>query len=361
MQEDILYYPRRELAKSLIVSLNSGVTTAITLFAPRRMGKTQFLLQDIVPEAQAADLNVFYFSFMDETASNISEEFRRSLSIFAQNAQKTSGIKKFLGGITQVEFAGLGISREAKQIEPERISEIIACIANLPHSTLLLLDEVQELARISHTEGIIRSLRTGLDVHKNKVKVIFTGSSTNGLQAMFQNYKAPFFQFSHALDFPLLGKEFSDFLADIYYQRTQKQLDKDALYVLFQDMNSVPLYLRSLIQDMIINPNLSLAEAASYRLTQLNDKSQYLRQWQQFSLLEQLLIELILHGKKSLYSKEICDLIAEKLGVDKISPSKIQAALRKLSNQEIISKNNQSFLVINDALFAEWIKEQIQK
>ena len=37
----------------------------------------------------------------------------------------------------------------------------------------MLLDEVQELARVSHTIGLIRSLRTGLDINQQKIKVIF--------------------------------------------------------------------------------------------------------------------------------------------------------------------------------------------
>ena len=48
---DPLYFPRTELSTALLSSLKSGISHAFTLFAPRRMGKTQFLTNDIAPAA----------------------------------------------------------------------------------------------------------------------------------------------------------------------------------------------------------------------------------------------------------------------------------------------------------------------
>ena len=42
---DPLYYSRRPYADALLTMLAEGVVSAFTLFAPRRMGKTQFLLR----------------------------------------------------------------------------------------------------------------------------------------------------------------------------------------------------------------------------------------------------------------------------------------------------------------------------
>lgn len=362
MNTDPLYFSRKALANALVESLTAGITNAFTLFAPRRMGKTQFLLQDIVPVAESAGFNVFYFSFMDDTVRDIGDEFRRSLNAFADNTPKTGNLKKFLGGVVQFSAFGVSVSRQGEKDEQERISETIARIAAMPHKSILLLDEVQELARVKNTDGIIRSLRTGLDIHKNQVKVIFTGSSTNGLTAMFDNHKAPFFQFSHALDFPPLGKEFSDFLADIYYDRTRQLIDKSELYQIFQQMHFVPLYLRATIQDMIINPALSLQQAASVRLQQMNERVQYAAQWQQLTPLEQAIVVQLTQGKTALYSKATCQIIAQELGLEKITPSNIQTALLKLNKKEFISKNSNATWQINDPIFAEWvIKNQEMK
>ena len=62
---DPLYYARREYAQALVRMMAEGVVSAFTLFAPRRMGKTEFLLNDVRPVAEENGFGVFYFSFMD--------------------------------------------------------------------------------------------------------------------------------------------------------------------------------------------------------------------------------------------------------------------------------------------------------
>ncbi|KLT71964.1 selenocysteine synthase, partial [Neisseria arctica] len=250
----------------------------------------QFLLKDIAPTAERMGFNVFYFSFMDDTGANVAADFQTALYHFAQSIRTGSGIKSFLGSLNKIDIMGIGIGRENKAETLPKISDIITSIAHDNAPTLLLLDEVQELARIKDTSGLIRSLRTGLDINQNRVKTIFTGSSTNGLKAMFNNSKAPFFHFAHALDFPLLGKEFTDFLADVYQKRTGKQADKAAFYTMFKRLNHTPMYMRAVVQDMIITPELSLEEAASSRLQQLNEQHAEKGIWAELKPIEQAIL-----------------------------------------------------------------------
>ena len=65
---DPLYFPRARHAEHLINLLADGIVNTLTLFAPRRMGKTQFLLNDIRPAAEAQHIDVFYFSSWIPTA-----------------------------------------------------------------------------------------------------------------------------------------------------------------------------------------------------------------------------------------------------------------------------------------------------
>lgn len=76
LKPDPLYFPRSELSDLLIRNLAEGISSAFTLFAPRRMGKTQFLLNDITKSAKQQGFNVFYFSFMNENRTAIQSEFR---------------------------------------------------------------------------------------------------------------------------------------------------------------------------------------------------------------------------------------------------------------------------------------------
>ncbi|OOR94931.1 selenocysteine synthase [Canicola haemoglobinophilus] len=358
---DPLYFRRTELAQRLLFSLKDGITHALTLFAPRRMGKTQFLLNDVRPLAEEMGFHVFYFSFMDQSSGNISALFAESLMQFLDSI--THGKNKLLDKLKelkQIDVLGVGIELNQAQAEHRTITinNILQAIAEKSEKpVLMLLDEVQELARENKQNGLVRSLRTGLDANQSKIKVIFTGSSTNGLRAMFNDNKAPFFHFAHALDFPVLTKDFTDFLADIYHDRTGKEIDKTAFYHIFERFHFTPLYLRSIAQDMIINPDLTLEQATNYRFSQITEQGETADKWQKLSLLEQELLKLLVQGETALYTKESRERLEEILGIETISASTIQGKIKKLERNELITRQANGNLKINNPYFETWIAE----
>lgn len=359
--KDPLYFPRTELAAALLGSLKSGISSAFTLFAPRRMGKTQFLTNDIAPAAEKDGFNVFYFSFMDNRdTADPARFFHEALHRFALNIRTGSGVKTFFGSFTKIEVLGVGIEKETQRQEIPAASEIIAHIAADDRPTLLLLDEAQELARIPHAEGMIRSLRTGLDVHQNRVKTLFTGSSTNGLRAMFNDIKAPFFHFSHALDFPTLGRKFTDFLAGVYRERTGQDLDGDKLYSVFVQFDKSPMYIRAVIQDLIINPALSLEAAANARLAQMQENGNLPRQWNALSAMERLLLQSVARGDTSPYGTEFRARAACTLGVETVKASSVQNAVRKLLRKDLMAKDSGGAFRINSPMLQAWINENVE-
>lgn len=357
---DPLYFPRTELASRLLTSLKDGIMHALTLFAPRRMGKTQFLLNDIKPMAEEMGFNVFYFSFMEKSEGEIKKAFNAQLLQFL--ADVTSGANKFTQALKQlksVDVLGVGIELEnpktALSVTAGGLLNELAEKSKKP--ILMLLDEVQELAREKGNRDFIQSLRTGLDINQSKIKVIFTGNSTNGLRLMFNDNKAPFFHFAHAIDFPHLSKAFTDFLADVYHARTGKQIDKADFYQLFERFHFTPLYMRSIAQDMIINPDLTLEQAAQYRLSQMAELSEASQEWGKLSLLEREILKLIAGGNSTPYKKATRELLARKMGVDEVSSSTIQGQIRKLEKKELITRDISKAIKINNPHFLTWVKE----
>jgi len=358
VKSDPLYYPRTELADLLVRNLEEGISSAFTLFAPRRMGKTQFLLNDVTKSAKEHNFNVFYFSFMNEHRESIQSEFRQALIKFLSEISPTSALKE----IKSINVFGVGIEKNETDMPEFPINVLIDEIAKDNKPTLMLLDEVQELARIPKTEGLIRSLRTGLDTNKTKVKVIFTGSSTNGLREIFDDIKAPFFHFSHTIKFPTLDQKFTDYLADIYQNRTGNKIDKAMFFNLFEKLQFTPLYLRAITQDMIIDPSLPLEEAAESRLSLIHERSDYSKEWQHLTSLEQQILLCIQRGESSLYKQEIRRQIANNLGLSSaISTSTVQTNIKKLMNKELITKQMDGQLALNSGLFNQWIVDHVLK
>ncbi|HBO38795.1 MAG TPA: selenocysteine synthase [Pasteurellaceae bacterium] len=352
---DPLYFSRISLAKALLDNLAQGISSAFTLFAPRRMGKTQFLLNDITPVAKELGFNLFYFSFMNENSQSVQNEFKIALSRFCDEIRPTTTLKT----IKSIDLFGVSIERAVENQPDFSVSHLIDELAKDNKPTLMLLDEVQELARIKDADGLIRSLRTGLDINKNKVKVIFTGSSTNGLRAIFNDSKAPFFHFSHPINFPLLDKTFTDFLADIYQKRTGNKLNKNQFFNVFRTLNFTPLYLRAITQDMIIDPSLTLEAAANIRLQQMHEQSDYSQIWQELSELEKWILVSVHNGESGLYKTSVRRVLAEKLGVKEITASTMQTQLKKLQRRDLISKQSDNSWIINNVLFSSWLNAKI--
>ncbi|KAE9531012.1 ATP-binding protein [Testudinibacter aquarius] len=347
---DPLYFHRTTLAETLLANFKSGIFHALTLFAPRRMGKTQFLLNDVAPLAEAQGFSVFYHSFMDSD-----NDFRASLQLFSEN--KNNKVKGWFSQIKGISIAGSGVELD-KQTAAEPISQIIARLADEKKPTLLLLDEIQELARGVNNSNVVGSLRTGLDLYRDKIKVIFTGSSTNDLRVMFNNGKAPFFHFSHQIDFPPLGRDFSDFLADIYQQRTEVFIDKTALYQIFLRLNQTPMYLRQIIERMIINPALTLEQATEIQLTQSGTGADYHKVWQALTALDRQLLLAVAQGETALYSERNRHELASRLGVAEVKTSSIQGSVRKLENRELLTRDTKNKQSINESAFKTWILDQ---
>lgn len=358
---DPLYYPRLKLAERLVNSLSDGIAHAFTLFAPRRMGKTQFLLNDVVHVAKEKGFRVFYFSFMDIDEATVTLRFQQSLTRFAAELTTAEKAKSLLSSIDKISFMGASISRDGKRNTTSMTlttSDIIDTLAETKFPVLLLLDEVQELAKIDDAKGLIRSLRTGLDMNKAQVKVIFTGSSMMDLQALFNDSKAPFFHFAHDIELPTLDRSFTDHLAEIIVERTQTDVDKNALYQAFEAMSFTPMYLRSVAQDLILDPNLSLADAVSKRLAQFNDTGKYDSLWQSLNALDQAILVVIHKGETALYSQTVRDKLGQHVGTT-ITSSQVQKSTERLSKKDILNKDIRGNWLFTEQAFKSWLAQHV--
>ena len=63
------HFPRAELAEQVMDRFQVGATTALTLFAPRRMGKTEFVNKDLLPLAEKQGYLTAYVNFWDRKQS----------------------------------------------------------------------------------------------------------------------------------------------------------------------------------------------------------------------------------------------------------------------------------------------------
>jgi hypothetical protein len=149
------HFARPQLARRYLQTFQIGLVSAQALFAPRRMGKSEFLEQDLIPAAQKSGLLTAYLNLWDAR-----EHPRGALISALARAGSPRGlsalIEKLKTPLKKVKaFAKLsGIaegSLEAELTEDPRIagpalSELLRSFDRADRTLLLVLDEAQVLA-----------------------------------------------------------------------------------------------------------------------------------------------------------------------------------------------------------------------
>lgn len=352
------HFPRMELAKQILGIFETGLANSLVFFAPRRMGKTEFLCKDILPLAEAEGWQTFYFSFLD-AGKAVQGEFQNELQQFAveTGAIESGGLTK---RINKVGGEVLGFRADIELHNPQsfdyKIKDIIKFLGQ-KGKTLLLMDEVQALVLYQSNEQFIASLRTALDINKDTVKVIFTGSSQEGLRQMFSQAKAPFFHFGQNLPFPEFNKEFTDHLAHAFERATHRTLNKDHLWQVFVEMGKVPQLIRSLVERLALNPDLSLEEAKKQLLAQIYDERAFVNIWQTCSTLERLILfEISKHNSAILYGAKKRLELSKQLGIEELTVNNVQSAVNTLQRKLLIGRSHErGSYYITDPNFKSWL------
>src|SRR5260370_41774841 len=167
---DPWHYPRPELAAKYLHVFDVGLTSARALFAKRRLGKSEFLEQDLIPAARDAGYLTVYLNLWD-ARSQPAPAFLAALS----RALRPTGLGKLaktlkrplksikasakVGGMTEGSLeAELG---GAEAAATPRLTELIRSFDKPNRRMLLVLDEAPVLAEAAPADPA-HSVRAGL-------------------------------------------------------------------------------------------------------------------------------------------------------------------------------------------------------
>ena len=358
MAKDLWHFPRATLAQQVLGMFESGLSSALVFFAPRRMGKTEFLRKDIQPLADKKKWKTFYFSFLD-IGEKVQEEFTTALAHFAESVGAISSNDTMFKRIRKLgaEIVGIKANIELEASNPISDMKTLFSALAAQGNILLLMDEVQVLTKKESNHQFIAGLRTSLDINKDVIKVIFTGSSREGLRKMFSQASAPFFHFGQNLPFPELGREFTDHLSAVFNTVSKRNLDNDLLWDNFLMMDKVPQLARSLVERLALNPSLTIIEAKNQLLADIVNDRAFVEIWENSSNLEHILLKEIAHGAEALFSEKQRIVFAKNLGVPELTVPAVQSAIRVLQRKNLIGKlPERSSYYIDDPNFKSWLQ-----
>ena len=363
---DPWHFARPELAQKYLETFRVGLISAQALFAPRRMGKSEFLEQDLIPAAQKSGLLTAYLNLRDAR-----EHPRGALVSALARASTARGlsalIKKLKTPLKKVKasakVSGLAEgSLEAELAEDPGIaglalSELLRSFDRADRALLLVLDEAQVLASSAHSD-LAHSLRAGLDIRKQTIKVVFAGSSESSLRRMFGRATEPFYNWAPIQPFERLGAEFVAAMTHKVNQLSRYALSEREALRAFEALKRTPEFYRRYLQRYLAYAELGPRAALDETLAQVFNDSGYRATWGRLLPADKAVLRALAQGVSDLHSLPARNRLGEELGLGKAAPLDTpKNALRRLQKDELVMKLEYGQYQIQDEGFVEWLRQ----
>ena len=369
MQTDQWHFARPKLAAGYLQLFGLGLSSARTLFARRRMGKTEFLLKDLVPAACATGYLCAYVNLWDdddEPAGALVGALYAAIepnwwTKLARHAKRPLKRIKATGKISAFGEASVEaeMSEEDKQFVGTLLSEALKAFDAQPRPMLLIIDEAQVLAAATHS-NFAHALRAGLDVRKDRLKVIFAGSSESTLRTMFGRSSEPFFNWAPLEPFPLLGRDFLEFMVEKVNTIATHQLSVKHAVKAFEQLNSTPEFFRRFLERHLTYPFDGPDAALQFTKEHVFNSDQFKRQWICLLPADRALLGMMAQGMVTdFHGQAAREQLGKLLGLPKAPPMNTPAhSLRRLQADNIVTKLAHGEYRFEDEAFSQWIREQ---
>ncbi|NVZ82820.1 hypothetical protein HX836_13495 [Pseudomonas yamanorum] len=366
----------RDLAGESFADYSSGMFLA----APRRTGKSTFLRNDLIPECRARGwLPVYVDLWMNreiDPAELISGAIGKALGEFesaVSKAAKKAGIEKISllrtlsWDFTKPQLPAGTTLTHALDVLHQISGQMI----------VLIVDEAQHALNSEGGVNAMFALKAARD-HLNGsnttdgLRLVFTGSSRDKLANLVLKSKQPFFG-AHITPFPLLSRDFVEFVTDLWNQRlaATNQFNLEDMDYAFQLVGRRPEMLNKLLTEV----SVGLGEASNLgellRTGALNHQagiwSDYESAYNDLSPLQQAVLEVM--GERTLgkqafspFAEKTFQDINSKLELAQAEPNastpNVQKALEVLREKELVWKANRGEYALEDSTMAEWLSNR---
>ena len=341
------HFSRPALASKLLKIFDVGITSNIALIAPRRKGKTLFLLSDLAPQAESEGYLPIYASLwqnMDSPHEGLImalEEAVRTITsqsvltrIFDAKIKKATVSNELLGKM-DVEFSGAPQKAQPDDLMllDRLIGELVGLAKN--KTVLLMVDEIQHLATSTSFDPLAHALRTALDKRQGVVKTVFTGSSRHYMNLLFNESKSPFYHFVDQVPFPDLEREFIDFLRNRLHRDFSLSFAIGSLQQAFDDFDKSPYWMMKMISHLVTFEN-RLKEAVEYTRVLMEASEGFPEIATALKPIDKIVFEALCDNQ-SPFSEEVLKTIANETELKGIA-SNVQRSINRLKNSNIISQ-----------------------
>ena len=373
VDKDPWHYPRGELAAHILQALT--LVDLIAIFAPRRKGKTWFVLRDLSPASIQRNYVPVYASLWqtpDKPHFAVIDALTRARALLAKRRLPWADYLTKLSSVS-VNVAGLGgasvaRSRRAEATADElgamaaRLAELVAEAGKRQRRVLLLIDEAQHLATSAVFDSTTKSLRTAIEglraTRAGALKAVFTGSSRTDLTALLEHRNAAFYHSFDRQELPDLDSGYTDFVAEQLQRLGQLRVSREALWQTFGELHRSPYFMQALIRELMLKRETTLDGARNRVLQDLRDSPETAGRWAALKPLEKAIFRRVEAGV-SLYSNEVMNTLAEATGRDAVTTGQVQNAMRQLTKKGYIgATRRRGEYRIEDPELKTWLDRQ---
>lgn len=371
---DPWYFPRNELTEHVLGLFKSGLVRRLALFAPRRKGKTWFLLKDLAPAAvRGSYLPVYASLWGNPNAPHepILQSLERALSVARA---RRSPWKRYLAGLQKLTVSAGIVSTSwvpsaphpvvATQDQLTRLHELLESVVGAAPNgqVLLLIDEAQHLVTDSSFRALTASLRTALDTLEASaggLRTLFTGSSRTDLSALLRDPKAPFYHSVEQIDLPDLGRDYTDFVCNQLHRLGKHRFDKSACWKVFERLDHSPYYMEAVVRELMLHRASVLDEAYEHVVRGIVNDPYYATRWDGLKPIDRLVYLAIAEGRP-IYSDAIVQRFSKDLG-QPLGSSHVQRSVGRLRRLGMVSATQRGQYRNEDPELLTWIRQSGRK
>ena len=362
------HFARPELALHHLRAFDLGLISATALHARRRMGKTEFLVQDLMPAAMQDGYAVGYCNLWQEEldpTDAIAEAVaacavpRRLLAKVRSHLPTTVSSLKISGKVAALAEGGAEVGfKAAEKKQVARLRGAFAAFDRSRSRGLLLIDEAQILAdRPNH--ALERALRAQLDTRKERMKVIFTGSSEDRLRSMFGSEHKAFYNWARVEPLPLLGAAFVRELTRRANALTTMKLKLEDSERAFEALQRVPELFRRFLSQYLANAFEGVDAAIENCRQSVYRDEGFAARWQRMLPADRLVLQWVADGEADLHGARSLARMGKALKLGRPADRSVpQNALKRLREKQILIQAEVGVYRFEDEAFKEWLQSE---
>ncbi|MFC7418336.1 hypothetical protein ACFQNF_00390 [Iodobacter arcticus] len=267
------HYPRTDLAKRYCDTLSGlsliSSTKNLFLAAPRRVGKTQFINNDLIPEAQSRGWLVIYVDLWSDQNKSpsalICEALHQKSKEMEGRLLSTARSAGIAGGQIGAGEFKLDFTIPAEDI-PTSVSEAYQQLKERAknHTVMLVVDEAQQALSSDDGKKSTFALKSIRDTSNQQIDqaghdfvLVFTGSQRDKLSNLCSPKTSAFYG-SSVEEFPLLDSNFIEFFIyavnDAIGSNAAKKLKRESTLGAFQILGCKPDLLIDALGKYMLEP-----------------------------------------------------------------------------------------------------------